>query len=362
VILAAKRSLRSGAHHQTPGEATVEMITGEIHNDGARHEVVWLTWFWHRRTQGICDRWKIPLVIVPKKSRGALGRAAQAMRTLRALFVLRPRVLVVQNPSLGLTLLGIVCKPLFGYRLVVDAHNEAVHPFNRTGSIARALARWMLRAADLNIVTNSFLERDVEACGARSIRLPDPLPDVEPPGEIAPRTGRPEAFVIATHAPDEPTDALIGAAKQLANLVSFTMSGKAELARAQHPDIGDTIRLTGFLPEADYWRSLASADVIVDLTLMPDCLVCGAYEAVALAKPLVLSDNRAARELFGECAVFCDNSPASIAAAVRRAVEQAPQLAARSAEYRARYRDTWQRQASHTLREVVGLLPTPEPA
>jgi hypothetical protein len=62
---------------------------------------------------------------------------------------------------------------------------------------------------------------------------------------------------------------------------------------------------------------LRAVDAVVDLTLMDDCLVCGAYEALSLAKPMVLSNNAASIELFAEAAVFTDNTPADI----RRALD-----------------------------------------
>ena len=37
---------------------------------------------------------------------------------------------------------------------------------------------------------------------------------------------------------------------------------------------------------------------MLDLTLKPNCLVCGAYEALALQKPMVLTGNPATRDLF----------------------------------------------------------------
>ena len=68
------------------------------------------------------------------------------------------------------------------------------------------------------------------------------------------------------------------------------------------------VHFTGFLADEDYWQLLRSADAIIDLTSKADCLVCGAYEALALGKPMLLSDNTASRELFGEGAVLTDNS------------------------------------------------------
>ena len=86
--------------------------------------------------------------------------------------------------------------------------------------------------------------------------------------------------------------------------------------------------------------------MICDLTLKPDCLVCGAYEALALAKPMVLSDNPATREIFGSAAVLTDNSAADIARAVATAVEQRERLETDARALRAGYAAPWQTQAA----------------
>ena len=78
------------------------------------------------------------------------------------------------------------------------------------------------------------------------------------------------------------------------------------------------VRFTGFLDEADYWGLLQSADAIIDLTLMDNCLVCGAYEALALGKPMVLSRNPASLELFDSSAIFTDNTTSDIRGAIER--------------------------------------------
>ena len=78
------------------------------------------------------------------------------------------------------------------------------------------------------------------------------------------------------------------------------------------------VRFTGFLAEQDYWDLLRGADGIIDLTLKPNCLVCGAYEALAVGRPMLLSDNAASMELFGDGATYTDNTPQGIRSAVER--------------------------------------------
>jgi glycosyltransferase involved in cell wall biosynthesis len=54
------------------------------------------------------------------------------------------------------------------------------------------------------------------------------------------------------------------------------------------------------------------------LTERDNCLVCGAYESIAVGKPMILSDTYALREYFGGSAVYTRNNRSEI----RRSIEE----------------------------------------
>jgi len=100
---------------------------------------------------------------------------------------------------------------------------------------------------------------------------------------------------------------------------------------------------------------LCRARVIVDLTTREDCLVCGAYEALAVGRPLVVSDARALRELLKDGAMYADNEPASIARTINEAAANEALLASRCAERREAYVIEWRAAASNLLSQVEQL-------
>ncbi len=256
-----------------------------------------------------------------------------------------PAILFVQNPSLLLSTLALASRRFFGYTLVVDAHNEGVRPFMRPGRFVAWLTRRLLKGADATIVTNPALEKDVTAAGGRALVLPDRMPEPELPAKAAAINKATLVAVISTFLPDEPVAAIMAAAATLPE-VQFAFTGDVKRFRHKDIELPPNVRLTGYLADKAFWKLLAQADVICDLTLKPDCLVCGAYEALALAKPMVLSDNPATREIFGSAAVLTDNSAAGIACAVATAVEQRERLEANARVLRARYAAPWQVQAA----------------
>lgn len=270
----------------------------------------------------------------------------KAWRTLALLRRRKPEILFVQNPSLALTLLAHLCRPLFAYCLVVDAHNEGVRPFHRQGRLVRWLTRRLLKGADVTIVTNAALEKDVTSAGGHPLVLPDALPATPVPGAAHDDTEPvPHVVVIATFMRDEPIAAIMEAAADLPE-VRFAFTGDSSGFAGSRDELPVNVRLTGFLPDAAYWQLLAEAVVVCDLTLKPDCLVCGAYEALAIGKPMVLSDNPATREIFGPAAVLTGSRPAEIVQALSTAIGQREPLEASTRELRESFRTNWQAQAA----------------
>jgi hypothetical protein len=277
--------------------------------------VLALTWMDQRRTQELCAGLNLELVVLKTTRRGLLRYLVLGSRTVALLARRRVRVLLVQNPSLVLAALAVLLRSLLGYHLIVDAHNEAVDPYINQQRWIRTLSRWVIRKSDLTIVSNRHLADIVEGCGGHPFTLPDPVP-VPPPGVGSALAGAFNVVLIATHARDEPVAQIFEAVRGT-DIQLYVTGNPSRLAPALAANVPANVRLTGFLPDAEYWALLRSADGIVDLTLMADCLVSGAYEALAVGTPMLLSNNRASIELFGEAATFTDNTAPDI----RRALE-----------------------------------------
>jgi glycosyltransferase involved in cell wall biosynthesis len=317
-----------------------------------RRNALWVSWNIHRRTTGLCAAWDLPLHIIRSERKGVRRWVEQAVDTLKLLRHHKPEILFVQNPSLALTVLAISTRRLFGYYLVVDAHNEGVRPFDRPGAFVGWLTRRLLKSADVTIVTNAALATDVSVAGGRPLVLPDSLP-VPPALPATPRVieGAPHVAVIASFRSDEPIAAILAAAATMPE-IRFAFSGDARRFRKNSVELPPNVRFTGFLLDRVYWQLLAQAGVICDLTLKPDCLVCGAYEGLALAKPMVLSDNPPTREIFRPAAVLTGSRPDEIARALRSALEERERLEANASELREAYRARWQTQAA-TARDAI---------
>jgi glycosyltransferase involved in cell wall biosynthesis len=130
-----------------------------------------------------------------------------------------------------------------------------------------------------------------------------------------------------------------------------TITGRPKGPAAEMARDFPRVRLSGFVSHEDYLRMLAKARVVVDLTTREDCLVCGAYEAMALGRPLVVSDTRALRELLQDAAVYAENRASPIAAAVTAAAADT-ELKQRCDRRRDEYLDEW-RKYTASLEQLV---------
>jgi glycosyltransferase involved in cell wall biosynthesis len=306
-------------------------------------EVIALSWFGHRRTESLCRRFGWTYWVIETRSRGLIRYLRLAPRTIVRLARKRPQILVVQNPSLVLTALCLVLRPFLRYRLVVDAHNEAVQPYVFSSGPLFWISRWCLRRANVTIVTNEALAQLVRAVGGTPFVLPDPLPAPPPaPAVTESHTGF-RVVVISTFAADEPLAEILSAASRLEGVAEFSVTGNLRrLRQSLREQASSNVTFTGFLPESEYWTLLRTCDVAIDLTLKPDCLVCGAYEAVAVRRPVVLTDSAASRTWFGDAAIYVHNDADSIESALREVRDRLEYWTSRVAAAAPRIERAWE--------------------
>jgi glycosyltransferase involved in cell wall biosynthesis len=290
-----------------------------------RQPAVWIAWERHRRSRELSSAFDAELIEVVS----ALGRPWKYpvlfWQTIACIALRRPAVVFAQCPSVLLGVIAALLRRLFGFTLVLDLHNECVEPCNYSSRAYVAAIKWMWRASDVCVVTNHALAEVIGTKARHVCILPDRIPDFDLPEAITPPATSPMTVVfICTFAPDEPYTEVIAAARLLPE-VEVHVTGNPRGAALPNP-LPANVRLRGYLPEREYEDLLRCATVIVDLTSLENCLVCGAYEAVALEKPLVTSDTAALKQHFRRGTVYTKHTPEGLAAAVDRAVRQRHEL------------------------------------
>jgi hypothetical protein len=273
--------------------------------------------------------------------RHGLGRYLELlMKSVAVLWKLRSSTIIVQSPSIILAGLAVALAPLLRIRVALDAHNEAVQPFTHDLPFTRWLVRYAIKRAHLVIVTNEELATIVDTAGGKSFVLPDPIPappvDTDPAVEVQ----RPRALVICTYALDEPLAVYVEAARRLNESVEFRITGRpskrsTELLR----NASGNLKVLGYLSHAEYWRELRLSDAVIDLSLKPNCLVCGAYEAIGAGKSPIVSEGISNRRVFGDAATYVENNADALTRAVVDSLANSRSLAV--VEFRERYMSHW---------------------
>ena len=265
-----------------------------------------------------------------------------AIRTIRIVSRSDAKLLFVQNPSLVLALLANIVGRVTGKRVVVDSHNGGLLPLEGQYRTLNLLANFIVRISPFTIVSNAALAEHVRRLGGRPLVLPDPLPDLP---VLSVEQESDSVVFICTWATDEPYRNVIDAAQTLASNAKIYITGKPPAAILDTLGaIPDNVALTGYLDDHAFHNLLNRAAVIIDLTTREDCLVCGAYESVALGKPMVLSGTEALRAYFSQGAVFTDNSTSSIADSIASALAQQSELVSQVAALKVELLDSWQQQ------------------
>jgi glycosyltransferase involved in cell wall biosynthesis len=249
----------------------------------------------------------------------------QALDTLRRLRRELPRVVFVASPPVFAVLPVWLYCAFHRSRFVIDAHTGVFD--DPRWKWLTPVTRFLARRAAATIVTNDHLAAQVRAWGAKAIIIGD-VPVTFPASEPVDLGGGTHVVVVNTFSQDEPVEDIIAAARKLPE-VRFHITGNPKHARSRIPQsLPANVRLTGWLPESEYAGLLRASDAVMCLTTHDHTMQRGAYEAMALGKPLVTSDWGVLRKTFCRGTIHVENSPDAIVAGVVRAMRECRDLAA----------------------------------
>jgi len=235
----------------------------------------------------------------------------------------KPEVIFCQNPSVVLSLFSLFYAKLFSCKLCIDTHNGGM-ALESEPNLLKFIAKFLQRHADLIIITNNELKKIVENNHGKAFVLPDNIPEIEVKNiQPYPFKHKYNLVFICTYANDEPYNEVFKAAKiieQSSLDIGIYVTGKIPPVIA-NKTYTDNLHLLGFISWDDYDSVLTSCDGIIDLTTRESCLVCGAYEAIAVEKPAILSQTEALQEYFFQGFCFSQNDAKSLATAMISLVE-----------------------------------------
>lgn len=279
----------------------------------------------------------------------ALQTATTWWRLLRE----RPRVVLVAAPPI-VAVIGVwlYCK-VFRARFVIDAHTGVFDDARWTWLLP--ITRFLARQAAGCVVTNEHLAIKVREWGATAVIIGDVPVDFAEVQPAALGQGF-QVVVINTFSVDEPLSELVQAARDLP-IAQFHVTGNPKSARIPLPtDLPPNVRFTGWLSDEGYASLLRAADAVVCLTTHDHTMQRGAYEAMALEKPLVTSDWPLLRATFSRGTVHVANSAHAIAEGMRRIMADHATFKAEMRQLRRERRAIFAESLSQLKRRIASKL------
>lgn len=282
---------------------------------------VWMTWHHSVRSRGMAGHLGLRLHELYLNGNPLLRHLASSVWTVWILVRHRPDIVFLQVSFLLHLLVAIYKKCRCGRVVIVaDCHTKALR---RTASgllnaLFWPLKRYSFGLTDLTIVSNPGMRTDIEALHDNYLFIPDRIPD-----GIRIHRSRPKGCVyISSFAVDEPVREIFELAELLQRLKhDLYWTGKVEQAAIAGLDKPDNLHFTGYLPFDAYYDLVGNAECIIALTTEPDTLQSGAYEALGLEVPMVISDSTALREYFSSAAVYSSHDPADLFRNVCHAID-----------------------------------------
>lgn len=321
---------------------------------------IWITWEVQRRSVVLSEQFGAKLYMLECKSKSRIFRYFYlTLKTLKVIAKEKASYVFCQNPSIVLALLLCIVKVFFGYVLVVDRHsNFIIDSTNQFITKCHDLISDItLKCADFTIVTNKHLQEFVNSKGGDAFVLQDKLPNLDLGNKIQ-LQGKYNITFITSCSFDEPLEEVLSAFEGIDSSINLYITGNHNNSKFCSEYIlrkPDHIHFTGFLKESDYQNLLVSSDALIVLTRFEYILTCGAYEGVALCKPLVLSNTKTIREYFSAGAVYCEPEPESIQLAVEKCLNNLPILKMQIADFKTKIEVSWDRTYNHVVSSIFQL-------
>ncbi len=246
-------------------------------------------------------RLKKSLLLLP------LRYLASAMSTWHILRTYRPRIVFVQNPAIFAPLVVFLYSRVFkGVRFVIDSHSSCFNSPAWNWSLP--LQRWLSKYASVTLVHNEEVLEYTRHWPGKILVVDDAPLKVMSDVKVHPSDDFKKIVVISSFAWDEPIDLVLKAAASMPD-VEFYITGDYTRGGETLLSIKPAnVFFTGFVPRAEYFLHLCSANAVMVLTTRDHTMQRGAWEALYCGQPLILSDQRTLRSYFDKGTIFVPNT------------------------------------------------------
>jgi len=289
-------------------------------------KIVFVAWaLASRRSESLSKELGAKLFLLNLKSKKTflIKHFILSIKTLKNLFKEKPSVILVQHPPLTCSLICLFYSKLFGSKIITDFHTG---PWDTWWERFWYWNKFIMKNSDLVIVTNRYVKKMFVPKNVPCFVFEDRTPNLQKTRKTNLGRGI-KIVVVNSFAIDEPLDQILHAARSLSD-IKFYITGKLLRAKKEFlENKPDNVCYTDFLPEEKYISLMRSADGIMILTTRNYCMLSGAHEALALGKPMIISDWPVLREFFNKGAIYVKNNKESIVKGIKTLIKNKRKLA-----------------------------------
>ncbi len=308
------------------------------------HKTLFIVWkSYQRRAEVLAPQLQAKVLFIPHIFRRKRLRPIDYLyKLLVGCYVglkTQPRLIVFQAPPLYSAFTALLLRIPY----VIDAHNPVFqHVGGKISWGKLPLSGFLIRQARAVIVHNHGILKLARKSypEVTFFNIPDPLESIL--GCSVERLSN-QILVICSFDPDEPVDVLL---ESIARLHHYNFIVTADILKLPY-DLQvklknlPNIRLTGFLPIAEYHALLCSSMAALVLTSQDLIQPSGACEALSSNTQLIISNTPLINELFGEWAILVENTAPAIVNAVQELKPKQLDLS--------HYRDSWNRSVDQEI-------------
>ncbi|MBT8390615.1 MAG: glycosyltransferase [Ignavibacteria bacterium] len=315
---------------------------------------VWITWHYQARSRNLAKALNLEIKEYFQNNNIFIRHLFSSIWTIKILHKDKPRVIFIQYSFLLLLLLYVYKKlAQIDTVLVVDCHTKALR---RKAPGLLNIVFWPLKklsfnAADLTIISNEGLTKRIKELHDNFIILPDMIPQIKF-GDSEYQFKDDYCVYISSFAVDEPFEEMLEVSQLLENSYKLFWTGKVPKKNENLVLNYPNIHFTGYVSYDEYYNLIKNAKCLIALTTEEDCLQSGAYEAISVEVPVVLSDTISLRKFFGSTATYTRNEPLAICNAINTAISQSDTLIAEMQNLKLRRKNEFEKKIETILKYI----------
>ncbi len=283
---------------------------------------VWITWHNAARSRNMAKFLNLELHEIFIHSNPLFRHAGSALWTLWILIKYRPKVVFLQLSFLLLLFTAIYKMLSFNKVVIVaDCHTKALRRKvdGKLNKIFWPLKKFSFSKVDFSIVSNIGMEADIKNLHSNYFFIPDKIPE----NKIN-KIGNSQKYCvnISSFAVDEPVKEIFDLAELLnKENIKLYWTGKVNENLIKDFNKPENLVFTGYMTFEEYYDLIGNANCLIALTTESDTLQSGAYEALSVEVPMVITDSKALKNYFDSAALYTNHKPEDLFEKVKYAIE-----------------------------------------